>query len=799
MAEFAAIADATQRATSYSQEDRQSLINAVISALAAPEPQTLVSKCYSNDRKMATEVQAYAKLAGRDWTYYVKDLELSIGRNTDPELQFSHTTMLDTAAQEQERKILRSKGAVDIDLGPAKVVSRKHAVIAFNLQQGGWELHVLGRNGAKVNFERTATAPQATPIPLSSGTILDIGGTQMTFILPDQEPVIAPLCFEYLAPTLVSLYGVEGNNNALLSNILRNTNYYKEYTQQQQQQQQKLHQQHDQQPQQSQIKAFKMYGGIPAGSSYGYENSNGYDGVSGNDQSSAQDGRRIRGTGIIDGFPQSLDFGTDLSREENKNVKPPHSYATMITQAILSTDEGVISLADIYKYISNNYAYYRFAKSGWQNSIRHNLSLNKAFEKVPRKPNEPGKGMKWRISKNYQSDFLNKWRSGKIGKIRRGSSVSRQLQLHMSKFNSLPVSDYSPSKIDENGSGVKEKDANGNEGTIGTAGKVSDQNISQNKTDMLHQSNMNSAGSATSGSTFTMMPQTANTSIPPMSANGDYPTFQAPSKNEVSTLRAQSPQGMDLIAAAASQLPQESTGSPKSNPPQPNIPFTHSASSLQNAPSLPMPVNKNPTNNALVSFTNAAGGAKSHVDERHRAGLTSLSTTNPSSYLSPTYDSLLRSPTRAFHVTAMEAYTPERGSGPVHRSPAHSKNPSLSSILGGNGIAGALDDSKRLAIPPLQPTRQTPMAQKSQNIVSSPGFWNLLQFSSVNNTPAFHKTQGSEKEEHMDSSPLKRDSTAPQTTEHKNKSLNSNDNPNAAGKELMLDTEGAKLTVVDQH
>lgn len=116
----------------------------------------------------------------------------------------------------------------------------------------------------------------------------------------------------------------------------------------------------------------------------------------------------------------------------------------MITQAILSTGEGVISLADIYKYISSNYSYYRYAKTGWQNSIRHNLSLNKAFEKVPRRPNEPGKGMKWRISKDYQEEFLQKWNSGNGNKIRRGSSVSRQLQLHMSKFNRLPTqNDYS--------------------------------------------------------------------------------------------------------------------------------------------------------------------------------------------------------------------------------------------------------------------------------------------------------------------------------------------------------------------
>lgn len=67
----------------YSPQQHQGLINAVISVLQTPEQLTMVSKQYSNERNLATEVQAYAKISGRDWTYYVKGLEISIGRNTD--------------------------------------------------------------------------------------------------------------------------------------------------------------------------------------------------------------------------------------------------------------------------------------------------------------------------------------------------------------------------------------------------------------------------------------------------------------------------------------------------------------------------------------------------------------------------------------------------------------------------------------------------------------------------------------------------------------------------------------------
>ncbi|EEC06123.1 forkhead domain-containing protein, putative [Ixodes scapularis] len=85
--------------------------------------------------------------------------------------------------------------------------------------------------------------------------------------------------------------------------------------------------------------------------------------------------------------------------------KPPYSYATLICMA-MKANKNKMTLSAIYKWIRDNFLYYRNADPSWQNSIRHNLSLNKCFIKVPRTKDEPGKGGFWRLDPVYADSLV---------------------------------------------------------------------------------------------------------------------------------------------------------------------------------------------------------------------------------------------------------------------------------------------------------------------------------------------------------------------------------------------------------
>lgn len=95
--------------------------------------------------------------------------------------------------------------------------------------------------------------------------------------------------------------------------------------------------------------------------------------------------------------------GGDSPKDDSK---PPYSYAQLIVQAITLATDKQLTLNGIYNHITKNYPYYRTADKGWQNSIRHNLSLNRYFIKVARSQEEPGKGSFWRIDPSSEGKLI---------------------------------------------------------------------------------------------------------------------------------------------------------------------------------------------------------------------------------------------------------------------------------------------------------------------------------------------------------------------------------------------------------
>ncbi|KAF9419923.1 Pre-rRNA-processing protein fhl1 [Entomortierella beljakovae] len=260
----------------------------------------------TNGDTSSEPVQAYAKLEGDSFCYYIRTLQVTFGRKAS------------------------SSDHVDIHLGPTKAISRQHARLFYNFTTQRFEMMVFGKNGAFVNDQ---FIEKGVTVPLENRTKIQIGEVSFSFLLPKID--------------------TDDSQDATQKN----------------------------------------------GGSAGNQGNGSFT----NRDSSSQP-------------PEQFDSSDYSSRE----TKPPFSYASLIAQAINSTPSRKMTLNGIYQHITQNYPYYQMAQNGWQNSIRHNLSLNKAFVKVPRSDSEPGKGAFWTIDQSCEAQFAN----GVYKRSRRGLTSS---------------------------------------------------------------------------------------------------------------------------------------------------------------------------------------------------------------------------------------------------------------------------------------------------------------------------------------------------------------------------------------
>ena len=280
-------------------------------------------------------MSAYAKIAGRDWTYFVREQSVNFGRPPD-----DRSVPNGASSPVADMKDLFP---VHIDLGPSKIVSRHHASVYYDADypegEGGWHVRVNGRNGVRVNNN---LVKKGLRIQLKSGDILEISGTQMMFVTPDNKVQIDP----YFIDRAKAMAAGEGIDPADVP--MESIKY---------------------DPRNETATSFPSL--APAPPDFKREITPPEQHPDGKSQRGVFDSKMamspMYGRGMMMESTQEIDY----SRDSAKDLKPPFSYAIMIAQAIFSSEDEKMTLANIYSFIADKYAFYRHSNSGWQVRDNH--------------------------------------------------------------------------------------------------------------------------------------------------------------------------------------------------------------------------------------------------------------------------------------------------------------------------------------------------------------------------------------------------------------------------------------------
>ncbi|KAL1005393.1 hypothetical protein UPYG_G00058510 [Umbra pygmaea] len=312
----------------------------------------MLGRAFGVPAQLAPSSRALARLEGRDFEFVMRQRTVTVGRNS-------------------------SHGSVDINMGHSSFISRRHLQITFE-EPCGFSLRCLGKNGVFVDgvFQRRGAPPLQLPrecVLRFPSTVIKI---QFSSLLLGEElreeeqpspPPHLPL-LPHISPLKISIPTMHQDDlRHMVSPLPSPTGTLSVPN--------------------SQVPLAEGAGSSrvsPQGHS-----------VTSDLQLAAEFAAKAvseQQRGVAEQLGES--GGGDSPKDESK---PPYSYAQLIVQAISSAPDRQLTLSGIYSHITKHYPYYRTADKGWQNSIRHNLSLNRYFLKVARSQEEPGKGSFWRV------------------------------------------------------------------------------------------------------------------------------------------------------------------------------------------------------------------------------------------------------------------------------------------------------------------------------------------------------------------------------------------------------------------